>query len=203
MNQKINLKDIAKKAYTSYHQDGILDITISIVIIAFGIMIILDLPWLGGTFGIVAMSFYAAAKKVLTVPRIGYVKLPTQRAQRINVALLGLGVLSLLFAGLAFIQTTGEGTPAWLQLLIDNYMITIGLIISWLFVLAGYTFRTKRMYIYALASITLFGVGHFIYFPLQYYLTLLGILVMVIGLAMMIRFVRKYPRAVKPWMHNT
>ena len=195
MNQKINLKEIAKNAYTSYHQDGILDITISIVIIAFGIMMVLDLPWLGGGFGIIAMSFYAAAKKVLTVPRIGYVKLPTQRAQRINVALLGLGVLSLLFAGLAFIQTTGEGTPVWLQLLIDNYMITVGLIISGLFVLAGYTFRTKRMYTYALASITIFGVGHFIYFPLQYYLTLLGILVLVIGLAMMIRFVSKYPKA--------
>jgi predicted small integral membrane protein len=194
MNQKINLKEIAKKAYTSYHQDGILDITISLVIIAFGIMMVLDLPWLGGTFGIVAMSFYAAAKKLLTVPRIGYVKFPTQRAQRINVALLGLGVLSLLFAGLAFVQT-GEGTPAWLQLLIDNYMITVGLIISGLFVLAGYTCRTKRMYTYALASITIFGVGHFIYFPLQYYLTLLGTLVLIIGLAMLIRFVSKYPKA--------
>ncbi len=44
MNKKINLKEIERKAYTSYHQDGLVDVSIAFVILAFGLMIIADLP---------------------------------------------------------------------------------------------------------------------------------------------------------------
>jgi hypothetical protein len=194
VNEKINLKQIAKKAYTSYHQDGILDTSLAIVIFTFAIMIIVDLPWLGGAIGILAMSFYAGAKRVLTVPRIGYVKFPQQRAQRINIALLVLGFLGFALGLVAFTQTESGGTPSWLLFLIDNYMLTIGGIIACLFLLGGYTFQTKRMYTYTLLVLTIFFVGHFIYYPLEYYLLLLGTIILAVGIVMMIRFVSKYPK---------
>jgi hypothetical protein len=195
MNEKINLKEIARKAYTSYHQDTVVDVSIALVILAFSIMIIVDLPWLGGIIGVLAMSFYAGMKKVLTVPRIGYVKFPQQRAKRINAGLMGLALLALALGMVAFMQTAESGAPPWLIVLIENYMLTIGLLVSALFLLAGYTFRIKRMYAYALLTLVMFVAGHFIYFPLQYYLTALGTLILLIGLVMMIRFVRKYPKA--------
>lgn len=194
MNKKINLKEIERKVYTSYHQDGLIDITIALVILAFATIVALDIPWLGGIWGVTAFSFYAGAKKILTVPRIGYVKLPQQRAKRINIVMVALGLLSAIFGMVAFMQTEEAGTPSWLVVLIENYMLTIGLIVAALFLLAGYTFRTKRMYAYALLTLTMFVAGHFIYFPLQYYLTALGSLILLIGLTMLIRFIRKYPK---------
>ena len=194
MNQKINLKEIARNAYTSYHEDGILDISLAIVILAFGLMMIVDMPWLGGAIGIVAMSFYAGAKKVLTVPRIGYVKFSQLRAQRVNIALLVLGFLGFALGLVAFMQTGSGETPSWLLFLIDNYMLTAGAIIASLFLLAGYTFRTKRMYTYALVGLVMFVVGYFIHYPLEYYLVLLGTIILAIGIIMMTRFVTKHPK---------
>jgi len=60
--------------------------------------------------------------------------------------------------------------------------------------LAGYAFKTKRIYAYALMTLVMFVAGHFIYFPLYYYLTALGSVILACGLFLMIRFVRKYPK---------
>ena len=195
MNNKINLKEIERKAYMSYHQDGLIDITIAFVILQFATLIVLEVPWLVPFWVFVAVTLYAGVKKAVTIPRIGYVKLPQQRAKRINIGLMVLGLLFFVLGIVAFMQTAEAGTPSWLIVLIENYMLTLGVIVSALFLLAGYTFRTKRMYAYALLALVMFVAGHFIYFPLQYYLTALGSLILACGLFMMIRFVRKYPKA--------
>ena len=198
MNQKINLKEIERKAYTSYHQDGVIDITIAVVILLFSVMMLGDIYLLGsigGVSGILAVSLYAGLKKLLTVPRIGYVKFPQQRAQRMVAIAVALGTLSALMGLVAVLQTMSQGTPEWLVFLIENYMLTIGTAVAALFLLAGYAFKTKRIYAYALLTLVLFVAGHFIYFPLYYYLTALGIILLACGLFLMIRFVSKYPKA--------
>jgi hypothetical protein len=198
MSEKINLKEIERKAYTSYHQDGVIDVTIAFVILIFSVIMLGDIYWLGsigGISGFLALLLYAGAKKLLTVPRIGYVKFPQQRAQRMIAVAVALGVLSFVAGTVALIQTMSQGTPDWLVLLIENYMLTIGTTVAALFLLAGYAFKTKRIYAYALLTLVMFVAGHFIYFPLYYYLTALGSLILACGLFMMIRFVRKYPKA--------
>ena len=198
MNQKINLKEIERKAYASYHQDGVIDITIAFVILLFSVMMLGDfylLGGIGGVSGILAILLYAGFKKLLTVPRIGYVKFPQQRAQRMTAVAIALGTLSAFMGLVAFLQTMSQGTPDWLMLLIDNYMLTIGITVAALFMFAGYAFKTKRIYAYALLTLVMFVAGHFIHFPLYYYLTALGTLILACGLFLMIRFVRKYPKA--------
>ena len=195
MNNKINLKEIERKAYTSYHQDGVIDVTIAFVTLIFSVIMLGDMPWLCGITGILAISLYAGFKKLLTVPRIGYVKFPQQRAQRMTAVAVALGVLSFVAGTVALIQTMNQGTPDWLVLLIENYMLTIGTAVAALFMFAGYAFKTKRIYAYALLTLVMFFAGHFIYFPLYYYLTALGSLILACGLFLMIRFVRKYPKA--------
>jgi len=197
MNQKINLKEIERKAYTSYHQDGVIDITIAVVILLFSVMMLGDIYLLGsigGISGILAVSLYAGFKKLVTVPRIGYVKFPQQRAQRMVAIAVALGTLSALMGLVAVLQTMSQGTPEWLVFLIENYMLTIGTAVAALFLLAGYAFKTKRIYAYALLTLVLFVAGHFIYFPLYYYLTALGIILLACGLFLMIRFVSRYPK---------
>jgi hypothetical protein len=195
MNQKINLKEIERKAYTSYHQDGVIDITIAFTTLIFSAVVLSDMPWIGGITGILAISIYAGLKKLVTIPRIGYVKFPQQRAQRILALTVVLGLVSMVAGIFAFMQTTSSGTPDWLLFLIDNYMLTIGTVVAALFLLGGYALKTKRIYAYALLTLVMFVAGHFFDFPLYYYLTALGTLILAFGVFMMSRFIHKYPKA--------
>ena len=40
-----------------------------------------------------------------------------------------------------------------------------------------------------------FAIGYFLYYPLYYYVILLGTLILFSGLVMLIRFVRRYPHS--------
>jgi hypothetical protein len=195
MKERIDLKAIERKVYTSYHQDGLIDIFAGFSILSFGLVawIMSDMIWMGFMFFIVSTSLYAAAKRIFTVPRIGFVKLPPQRAKRTVAMLVGVGVLSSILGMVAFMQTESGGTPLWLLLAIENYMLVIGASVAALFCVVGYTFRTKRMYAHALLALVMFVAGHFLYFPLYYYLVLLGTLILLVGLTLLIRFVRRYP----------
>jgi hypothetical protein len=193
MNEKVNLKNIERKAYTSYHQDGILDILIAIFILSVAVWIILDMAWLGWMFYLIAASIYAVAKRAITVPRIGFVKFPQQRYKKMMWVAVSLGVLLNILGLVAFMQTTGGSTPVWLVWAIENYMIVIGLFVAVLFCFVGYTFRARRMYAYALLTLVTFGIGYFMSYPLYYYIILIGTLILLTGLTILIRFVRKYP----------
>ena len=193
MTEKIDLKEIERKAYTSYHQDGLVDIFAGFFILSFSVWIILDMAWMGWMFFIVGASIYAAAKRAFTIPRIGFVKFAPHRVKAVITMALVVFSLSALLGVVAFMQTEGGGTPLWLLFAIEYYMPVIGVLVAALFCVVSYTFRTKRMYAYALLTLIMFVTGHFLYFPLYYYVTLLGTLILLSGLAMLIRFVRKYP----------
>lgn len=193
MNEKISLKQIERKAYTSYHQDGILDILTGVSILGFAAVVIADMIYLGWMFFFLAISIYASAKKVLTVPRIGFVKFPQQRTKVAIQALVILGVLSNVLGLITFIQVESGSTPLWLLFAIENYMLVIGVFGATLFCIVGYTLRAQRTYAYALLTLIIFVTGHFLYYPLQYYLILLGTLILLFGLALLIRFIRRYP----------
>ena len=47
MSDKINLKEIEKKVYLSYHQDGLLDLFLGMAIIFFGIGMATDQAYIG------------------------------------------------------------------------------------------------------------------------------------------------------------
>jgi hypothetical protein len=195
MAERINLKEIERKVYTSYHEDGLIDISIALVVLSFGIMMVLDMAWMGGTFAIIGITLYAAAKKTLIVPRVGFVKFAQYQHRAKAMITIALGIVSLfaLLGVIAFMQFEGGGTPMWLLFLIENHMLVIGVSVTASFCAVGYTFRIGRMYVYALLTIVMFVMGHFLYYPLQYYLTLLGTVILLFGLAILIRFIHRYP----------
>jgi len=72
MSQEKQFKDLGRKAYLSYHQDGLIDILIGLGILGFGLMMLTDsvvfnmLAWM-------PIIFYVPLKNRITVPRFGYV----------------------------------------------------------------------------------------------------------------------------------
>ncbi len=198
MTEKINLKEIERKAYTSYHQDGLIDIFIGFTILAFGILMFTDLAWMGGIFAIVAITGYTSAKKVFTIPRIGYVKFVQYKVKMMFAGVMIAIILTALLGSFAFIAIEIEkGMPLWMSLLVENGLLIIGLSGASFISLFAYVFRIYRLYAYGILTLIIFVAGHFVILPFPHFVVLLGALILLSGLSVLIRFLRKYPIPVK------
>lgn len=187
MEKNIDLKEIEKKAWTSYFEDGLWDVFMGLMMLTMGIRALTDNVWF-------TLMIFAAVlvgplgKKFITIPRIGLVKFGPARKvkQKKLVAVLIISVLAitalllLLHSGLALSKT-----------LISPIM---AIWIAVVFSLLAYFLDFGRLYAYGLLFATsevlwgLFGkpIG-----PIAH--TVFGTVILLIGLAYFIRFLRKYP----------
>ncbi len=200
MTKQPNLKEIERKAYMSYHQDGLLDIFAGLYILGFGIGIIMDVL-LDFGFGVImpailiatVLPIWIAAKRKITMPRIGYVNFGTRGANKLTAVFIGTMVAGL-GAFFVFTLATFQGeSRQWLDLIVQNGMLIVGfgtLVICSLF---GYTMGLKRLYAYGLLAVIVLTIGHFMHIFFAYIITALGFIVMVAGFALLVSFVRKYP----------
>lgn len=191
----INLKNLERKAYLSYHEDGILDLFIGFNILLFGLWIFADMVYLAGAFVAISTPIYAQMKKQITIPRLGYVKFTpsrTAKSQKTIVLLVIAGFLAFIPGVLLFI-TTDMGIQAPIQFLIDYGMIVIGLAGMVLIATVTHLTEIRRLNIYAVLFFVIFLSGHFLNFPFAYYLIVLGTAILVSGAYLLIRFQHNYP----------
>lgn len=195
MGKKINLRDLERKAYLSYHQDGILDTFIGFNILLFGLWLLADMAYLAGAFVAIFTPIYAQVKKQITVPRLGYVKFAPPRTAKLRKTTLLLviaGVLALV-PGLLLFVTTEMGMLAPINFLIKYGMIVIGVAGAVLLSVVAYISDLRRLYPYSALFLTLFISGHFLSIPFPYYLITLGTVILLSGLYLLIRFLHNYP----------
>jgi len=195
-----NLKEIERRAYMSYHQDGLLDIFAGLYILGFGLGIIMDVLWEFG-FGVImpailiatVLPIWIEAKRKITMPRIGFVNFGTRGANKLTAVFIGTMVAGL-GAFFVFTLATFQGeSRQWLDLIVQNGMLIVGFGTFVICTLFGYTMGLKRLYAYGLLAVIVLAIGHFMGIFFAYIITALGITVMVTGFAMLIGFVRKYP----------
>jgi hypothetical protein len=192
---KINLKELERRAYLSYHQDGILDMFIGFSILLFGMWMLADMAYLAGAFVAIFTPIYAQVKKQITVPRLGYVKFAPSRmakSKRTVLLLVIAGVLAFIPGVLLFI-TTQRGILAPIQLLIEYGMIVIGVAGMVLLAAVAYITEIRRLYAYSALFFAMFTGGYFLSIPFVYYIMMLGAVIMLVGLYLLIRFLRTYP----------
>jgi len=202
MTKKNSLREVEKKTYMSYHQDGLLDIFIGIYILLFGLGILLRTiddfsMWfiIPAIFPAIMIPIWISAKKRITMPRIGYVNFGIRGVNKMMAIFLGLMVAGLgafmVFGLGAFV---GEGWALTLRdFFISNSMIIIGIgavVVSSLF---AYTMGLKRLYGYGLLIFALFFTGYFIAIPFEYFLVTIGLVIIISGFILLIRFIQKYP----------
>jgi len=195
MSEKQQLQKLERKTYLSYHQDGLVDLLIGWMIIAFGANMATDSStWT--LFAWLPILFYVPLKNRITVPRLGYVKFDTSRGyghQRRVVGILVLGLLVLMVVGiLAFLLLEQGPGPAvsWLR---NNFLTFIGLIGFVGFGLGARFSGVTRFYAYALLSIVLMAGAERLglWDPLPFFI--LGITIFLTGTGLLIRFLRRYP----------
>ena len=202
MNEKIDLKEIEKKAWKSCFQDGLWDIFLGLILLSFGIS-----PFIEELTGIIYLISYITllsigyiifygGKKYITIPRIGKVKFgPKRKIKKIKVVIIL--AISVIFGLAAILLTQTDLIPYNIDISIWGIIFSINALI--VFSLLAYYLDFPRLYIYSIffaTSIfivetsrshvgttydTLVGFGMF------------GVIVVLIGLLHLTRFVRRYP----------
>jgi hypothetical protein len=200
VTEKPNLKEIERRAYMTYHQDGLLDIFAGLYILGFGIGVLMDTLW-EFSFGAImpailialVLPIWIAAKRKITMPRIGYVNFGTRGANKLTALFIGTMVAGL-GAFFAFTMATSQaGSRQWLDFIVQNGMLIVGLGTLAVCALFGYSMGLKRLYAYGLLALTVLVIGHFVGIFFAYILVALGGTVMASGFALLFIFVRKYP----------
>ncbi|MDX1416618.1 MAG: hypothetical protein R3293_20630 [Candidatus Promineifilaceae bacterium] len=194
MSQDKEFKELARKAYISYHQDGLIDILIGVGIIGFAFMMLTGnvvfnmLAWM-------PVLLYVPIKKRITIPRFGYVQFTSKEKRHVQL-LIGLivGILFLaFFLGLYFFIASGSMPPALFGLVQRYDLLLLGFLLAIPMILGGALTGLSRFYAYAVLTLVIIGTGIFLGIDAPYYVLLLGLAILMVGINLMIRFLRKYP----------
>ena len=206
MNDKMNLKELERKAWISTLQDGFWDIYFGLIIMGLGLAPLGRFFGLPETIGVLLLviSWDIGAGLVLILgkifiskPRIGYVKFGQIRKKRNKLLAVflcmnvGLTIIIFIFTLLGMFQLSLPGYMA---------MLVIGLLfITMPFSFIAFFIQLKRVYLYALLG----GFGLFfselmnpiLNAPFNDVLVFVtfGGMILVCGIIILIHFLRKYP----------
>jgi hypothetical protein len=195
MSQSIDFKKLEQKAFLAYHQDGLVDLIIGMIILCLGVSEAIDSSSLN-IIAILLVISYLPLKRLITIPRLGYVKFNIQRGG-VNTQLAG--VVSMVFLLLALLGILGlvlfdRSLSSPFLIRIRSSPLLLYAILGFIgFGLAGIIIGLHRLLIYALLSLVMMIGGHLLNLPLSVALLLLGGVIFVVGAVLLIIFLRRYP----------
>ncbi|HSG25759.1 MAG TPA: hypothetical protein VLA32_06540 [Anaerolineales bacterium] len=156
MNAPLNLKELERKAFRSFYQDGIWDIFFGLMMFAMYTFTVFNtlenkaLRILGMLFlEIFAVFFLIYGKKLITAPRLGEVKFSTQRTKNLGKIILVNLISLIVLAAFAILKTS---QPDLFN--IENSelysSVGMGVWIAFITSVMAYFLDFDRLYIYAL-----------------------------------------------------
>jgi hypothetical protein len=193
MSKDTDLKQIEKKTYKFYHQDGIIDLLIGCGILFAILCFLSEMLWLSGSFVIFAVIFYTSIKQKITIPRIGFVKFGQKGQHRtlfILTILIG-NIFLLFFLGLFLYRNS---IPQWItENLITYPSLILGGIACVITVLTALISGIKRFYFYGAAILICFVIGQITSVDLWISSLIVGLLFFLTGIIKLVYFIKKYP----------
>jgi hypothetical protein len=194
MAEDISLKEIQRKVYMSFFQDGLWDILLGLFMLGWGLAILTDLAFLPGVTFIGLYFAVWGVKKRLTYPRIGYARFSATSRRRIT-AKFAIGGVAVLLVGVMVAVLWGIGArPQWLA---DYFPLIFNGMLAAIVCFIAYWARVNRFYLYA-ALVFLGAVLH-LWLGVRWEFGFIGAggIIVLIGLVILITFLRKYPRMVE------
>jgi hypothetical protein len=203
MEQKIDLKQLERKVWTSFFEDGLGDIFLGCIILMLATAPLLSrLGWGDFWTSAVFIPFWVIMylllvflRKKVVIPRIGVVSFGQARKKRlVKFNILMLVVLSVGLI-LGFVSFRGSSTQGWVHSL---RFIVIVLICSGL---AGYFLGFVRLYVYGVLVALSIPIGEWLFsyfgvphhgFPVTFGITS-GVII-ITGVVLFLRLLRKNPR---------
>ena len=199
MVEDINLKEIQRKVYLSFFQDGLWDIFLGLFILGWGLAILTELAYLVGAFFIGIYFTVWGVKKRLTYPRIGYARFSETSRRRITGRFIILGVVLLLVGVMVAVLWGISARPQWLA---DYFPLVFNGMLAAVVCIVAYWARANRFYLYAVL-IFLGAVFHLLVgIPWEFGFIGAGSIIVLIGVGILINFLRKYPKMDEEAQHN-
>jgi len=207
LSDEIDLEEIERRAVAAYHEDGLLDIFSGGYLLVFGLMAFIQLEHLNILISFLpglGVLLYNEVKKLVTYPRIGYMKFTKERRARvarnsiIMMVVTGFVTLTGLFTGMG----APESAP-WGVLLINKYNLLFqGGVLAFIFFMYGKIMGVNRLYRYSVLSLLVFPAGY-LYLDSPYMVTfqnmgtqcaIIGVVMVGYGALHLRRFISRYPK---------
>ncbi|MBU7016180.1 MAG: hypothetical protein HXS44_01630 [Theionarchaea archaeon] len=200
MTQEMNIKELERKAWTAYFDDGLLDITVGIFVFTFGLGMTTRYTYLA-VLSWMVIFFFAAAKKSVTLPRVGLVKFSPERVERLKLekSFYILFFTVTAFVGLAFFMVLTTGIPQSVKSLVGNLaLLAYELIIVIGICFVAYWKQIRRFYGYAGFSLAAIILGYIMGgtqpWVGAYQFIATGTVILIAGVVVLAKFLRKYPK---------
>ena len=192
MSEQIDVKKIERKAYISYHQDGLWDVFLGTIILAWGLSMMTAMAAMGGVWFVVLFPLLMAAKRRITYPRLGYAQFPGagRGKQQMTILLAIVMLLGVLVLLLWTSQLGSSGLRDWLR---RYFVVAFGGMLALVLCIMGRIQWIKRLYVYAVVIFLSFAGAQWLDFHLKFGFIAAGAVVAFSGVVLLIRFLRKYP----------
>jgi hypothetical protein len=187
MNESLDLGKIERKAFSSYMQDGLWDIFIGFLLLGFGLRIYTD-EVMYTLLIFVGIGIMIIGRRYVTLPRLGLARFSPERERKHVFLLLAILALVLFMAALMALSTM-DLLPS--LSLLD---IAISMIVAVVFALTAYYLGTFRIFIYGLMLASIIYLVGIIEDELASLISIaFGAVVLILGIVLLMIFIRKYP----------
>ena len=195
MKTEIGLDRLERESYMAYYRDGILDFLVGFALLGMSLCIMLGDAGMGALLPVIAILLHPGLKKYVTLPRLGYVKFTPRREEQLKANRWQLTVLFTVTAvvGVA-VSLAYSGDSNW-QLWIKSLgAIPVGAVLAATAAALGTLYGVRRGLVYALVILVVFALGHVLRIHISKQLLFLGAMLTIIGIALFLRFVKRYPK---------
>ncbi len=194
MGENIDLRELQKKAMSSFHEDGVIDIMIGLLGLIWGFSAFTDDSSLSIIWIAVVIPSYWWLKREYTIPRIGLVRFSGRksggRSRTLFAGLVGAGV-AVGFA--VWWSATLTTRPFYYYLITDYWGVILGVGAAAAGVAYAKVSYLPRFYAYSALTLALIGSAQYSGLPFGVHLIALGASFLVYGGYLLYRFTRKYP----------
>ncbi|MBI9047310.1 MAG: hypothetical protein JEZ06_22675 [Anaerolineaceae bacterium] len=187
-----DLKQLERNIFISYHQDGLVDIFVGLVMLTFSLGMLWGFAAFSGAIVVLGTPIWMLMKRKITIPRIGFVRFSNKRTKPL-AAFLVIGLLVLFFFFVLGFFSASVAESGFFNLIEQHYMIMIAMIFAIPFFFLGSFLGIPRMYVYCVATIMLVTLGSISQMTDWLPLLSAGTLVFTWGLITMIRFIKNNP----------
>ena len=185
-----DLKRLERKALWLFFQDGLWDMCLGLFVIGWGAGMLTDLAYLAGVWSVALWFLVLGLKKWITYPRTGYVKLGTREIRiKAQVAIL-LGVVILVGAAVMAVFAY-DSRPQWIS---EYFPILFCGMMALIVITLAEWLGVRRFMVHAAL---IFGAGAAHQWgdvSWSYTFIASGGVIFIIGLGILVKFLRDNPR---------
>jgi hypothetical protein len=211
MSQNVDLKSIEKKVFTSFHQDGLIDLFLGFIMLvsilsstldASGVSDLIRIAIYVPLMVILGPILYMLGKRYITFPRMGYVKLGSRqnRKRRIVIFSIITAVLFTLIVLTIILGNKASNVGAVFGIEAEYWSpAVVILIIIGIFSIIAFVMMTPRFYLLGF----IVGMSEPLYMLLKHFTQIKyvgviaygipAVLLIMLGTVVLKRFINKYP----------